>query len=886
MTSVGSQRSAPRRTECHSVHPTRRRTEFHSVHTTRRRTEFHSVHAAHRTVFPSLPAVFLKTTTLFSLLVLSATALAQHQLPFPRDVDAPAGADSETFGESDLATSIAPFVDGDLTRSFEAIRGHVAAERYDQAVEVLGRLLEQRGSADVFLARRGNEETERSLAAEARRLLAGLPAESRARYEAEFGPAARTLLSTAVTRDDPAALHDVAVRYLHTQAGAEALLRLGALYRDRGRAREAALCWQRVRKLPQSAAFEPLLSLRLAAAWTDCGEAARSRQVIERLAESHPAGTLRVGGAQAAWSDRNTELLEKLIAPAAGDTAAEHSAWPVFRGNPARQRPVIAGDPLLFPRWSQTLTNDAASARAVEQSARMATEVGMPRLPMLHPVAVDDLVLVRSGDAVRAFDFHDGRLRWTCPIPDDSSDLAARVWTDSAHGSLAADRRAFYTIETEPANPPLPATDPSAQGVAQMMRMRMRHRFLWAMGPGFGLALDSGEQAWSPGGANLLAARALRAPLQGNLRWRVGGGDGYDEPLLAGMQFLGSPLPHAGRIYALAERSNTIHLVVLDADSGRLNWLQPLATVPQALAADPFRRTVGATPSLSDNVVVCPTSCGGVVAVDLVLRSLLWVYRYPRRSESLFAPDEGRLPVLDQRERWIDPTAVIADGRVLLAPPESDHLHCLDLDTGRLLWRRDRDGYLFVGAVRNGHVLLIGPRQVFALRLDDGKPAWTIPAPLPDGSLPGGHGVHAGRYYYLPLSNASLAVMDFDAGWITRTIRSPRQTVLGNLIHHRGSFIVQGAAFLEACDELEPLRRRVERALEADPHDGESLARLGKIELAAGNLDGALSAFRRAWAANPSPHTRNLLAAALFDALRALPERTAELSAELDTLVR
>ena len=58
----------------------------------------------------------------------------------------------------------------------------------------------------------------------------------------------------------------------------------------------------------------------------------------------------------------------------------------------------------------------------------------------------------------------------------------------------------------------------------------------------------------------------------------------------------------------------------------------------------PTRRAAGASPSFSDGILVCPTSAGAVVAVDISTRSLLWGYQYPhvaaaRRSGLSVYPD-------------------------------------------------------------------------------------------------------------------------------------------------------------------------------------------------------------------------------------------------------
>ena len=131
----------------------------------------------------------------------------------------------------------------------------------------------------------------------------------------------------------------------------------------------------------------------------------------------------------------------------------------------------------------------------------------------------------------------------------------------------------------------------------------------------------------TPASHNQLVALDLKR--EGAYRWMVGGETGLDEPKLAGAFFLGVPLPLFGQLYALAEINSEIRLVVLDAQTGRQEWSQQLAHVDaQTILENPQRRLSGATPSFSDGIVVCPTSAGAVVAVDMATRSLLWGFQY------------------------------------------------------------------------------------------------------------------------------------------------------------------------------------------------------------------------------------------------------------------
>src|SRR5690606_31291958 len=138
------------------------------------------------------------------------------------------------------------------------------------------------------------------------------------------------------------------------------------------------------------------------------------------------------------------------------------------------------------------------------------------------------------------------------------------------------------------------------------------------------------------------------------------------------------------------------------------------------------RRMQSASPSYDSGMIVCPTGAGVVVGVDLAKRSLAWVYRYPTNEtpDMMYRgrEDEG---VSSVSRRWQDSAATIVGGRVLLTPPDSEELHCLDLRTGRVNWKQPREQMNRLACAEGDRLLLVGNRKLKALRLDDGKPAWT-----------------------------------------------------------------------------------------------------------------------------------------------------------------
>ena len=236
--------------------------------------------------------------------------------------------------------------------------------------------------------------------------------------------------------------------------------------------------------------------------------------------------------------------------------------------------------------------------------------------------------------------------------------------------------------------------------------------------------------------------------------------------------FLGALLPLMGQLYVLAEAKGEIRLLALEAASGNVAWSQPLAVVEQSVLQDPLRRTAGVSPAYADGILVCPTSTGAIVGLDLATRSLLWGYRYGRgRTAERRMGGFGIFPFpRSDREgcanpRWTDASVCIRDGRIVATPIESETLHCLSLSDGGLLWKQPRQDDLYVACLTHDNVVLVGRHAVRALSLADGKPAWDgRTVPFPEDSMPSGRGFLSNNRYYIPLSSAEVLGIDVDAG--------------------------------------------------------------------------------------------------------------------------
>ena len=370
----------------------------------------------------------------------------------------------------------------------------------------------------------------------------------------------------------------------------------------------------------------------------------------------------------------------------------------MYRGNSQRNAKTRGSLPMMNFRWLVPTTIDREDEKLVERMARQYRDEGRAAIPALQPLAAGNVVVMRTPGKLLGVDFASGKRIWVWPPWEDDSaelyqgdmnrfrmavlgdrgqELQQRIWDDALYGQISSDGRSVFVLDELGFAPSL--SNPARQMIIAQGGIAFRH-------PG------------APQSSNQLVSLSLAR--QGAAQWIVGGENGEDEPKLAGAFFLGPPLPLQDSLYAIAEFNGEIRLVVLEAKTGRLQWQQQLAHADnRTIQMDAGRRLNGATPSYDGGVLVCPTSAGAVVGVDITTRSLLWGFQYVKRPEANqqqffgFAPFNVS-PLKPAGSRWADATVTIADGRVLVTAVESDQLYCLDVRTGRPAWpaqeREDR----------------------------------------------------------------------------------------------------------------------------------------------------------------------------------------------------
>lgn len=766
----------------------------------------------------------------------------------------------------------------------------------------------------------GAAGTWKSMKSVAADLIDSLDKEGREAYELQFRLRAERALEKAIADGDPDTIMAVARRWFHTPAGGKAAMLLALTTLEGGQPLAAVAWLDRLRSSRHAAAFEPTLSVMRAIAHRRTGDlpravaaledAKKSRRVELRIAGRDLAVAYPSGGAEA-WLAR----VDGEVPPRVAMRASE---WPMPGGDPTRNAVLDGARPLLAPRYRVSLARHPDEARGFERHRQTMAEQQIPLLPAGQPLAVEGRVFVHSSLGLLAIDFETGKRIWmqsgAFGVADDplfmeessgidQQQVDDRVFEDATAGTITSDGNLVFAVE----NPR------QAYAVAELQA-----------------AFRNPLNPLQPGSSNALSAYEIGG--KGRLAWRLSGrgaAEANDQESVERAHegwFVGPPLPAAGQLFVMVEAKGGIRLDVLDSASGKAIWSQPLAELDDGRAIDKpagrERRFAGLTPSLAEGVLVCPTGAGAIVGVDLATRTLLWAYRYPLSSMETTAINGGMInggmmvqaigpgglvirrgpngaiimqgpgASLAARSQWVDGTPILAEGRVVVSPRESDELHCLDLRSGRLVWKRPRKQGLYVAGIVDGRVIVVGGRGVEALSLINGEAAWKEAVSLQNTS-PCGRGCIVGGRLLLPTDAPEVIEIDLAGGRmlgrsagrgghgaggqasggqasgpVGRAASAGGRGVLpGNLVAYRGEVISQTASSLDVYHQAEPLERVVETALSKNADDPWALYWRGQAMLDRGRTSAGIASVQAAHAADPKRISDGMVADTILFAM-------------------
>jgi outer membrane protein assembly factor BamB len=607
----------------------------------------------------------------------------------------------------------------------DAARQHVRQGQLADALRLLERLPTE--AADRFVDQPttsvsgswGTESVWRSLSTEQRQLAEEL---IEATAEAEW--------QRVIQDGHEASLREFSRRFGGTRWGVLAAQHQLALLLDRQHWQQALAAGDRLLDHPASTATDRATVLVVQAMVLSRQQRPVPTWSPEQVALLQRTTVTLGGEAKLGW-----EWLSSLAAPVAADvtpselTPRWRAVWQVPTTVPGPWQPV-------WDRWQQELRAQGA----------------LP-WPAAQPLQTGSAVVVRTTTDLRSVSADSGQLLWRIPndawrvATNESSpvEMDGRRWmlieqsgrralSDTLTAGLASDGERVFAIQ-----------DAQSQGLPL----------------GFNAVRNFEETREGPSPTNVLLA-LHRAT--GDLVWRAGGSSQLSVEGLAEEFFCGVPTFVDDLALVLSQRQTELQLHALRAATGSPLWSVTLGDVPRPLLADPLRQRTGCPVVLDRGLLLCPTASGALVAVDLLTRTPRWAYRYrvnlreqvyrPRGESTAYLPDCWW-------DAWRGVNLSSQRGTVVLASPESNELHAIDLTTGALRWKVPRKSGLAVLAQTDAFVIVAEGFAVRAHRLQDGQVTWRTTLT----ELAGRGAVLADRIWQ-PLADGRLAILDVATGSI------------------------------------------------------------------------------------------------------------------------
>jgi len=783
-----------------------------------------------------------------------------------------AAARDEVSADADGSAGLRLAQDRQVDQWLDAARGHVERQEFALASGLLARVF---GSEEESFATNGSATI---LARdEAWRLAKRLPDGVRTRLEADLDRTAGDawgIVRASDSRDDIAAF---AIRHRFSVSGLEALRMLAAARRDASQHESAAAAWARVAEHPRATMVQRTAA-RLARieSLTAAARHDEASRVCSVALNEDLAPIIAIAGRNISPREwlvvRQRELNEALASDPDARSVRVTPSAPAARGaSLVRFAPNTDPGPALLPSWSRLTPPAADLAKTVGDTQRYFRGQGVVSSLAMRPLVVGQVVLARTMEHLVALDLATGEPIWKEPHPEYAW-IAERplylenpsfrngligAWhrrteADSVFGSLATDGRIVIAV-----------MEPD--------RSRFDFPLSGTTRPGLQNGLTAGGPRW-----NRMSAYEIST---GELRWQIGGEVTGPADVYGGCRFLGPPLPMDDLLFGIVRREDELKLMAIDSQTGHLRWSIALGILPPHLADAIARRRIACSVSLADGRLLCSTAGGALIAVDPVTRGIAWACRYPvDQHDPPTRPVNGMgaAPMADAWwNEWREVTCSSTARLAVLASPESDELHAIDLDEGRPIWSVSRSGALHLAGLFEDLAIVIEPMAVRAHDLRTGLVRWRCET----GEV-SGRGTIVGAKLLQSRRAGGVAVVDLRDGSRRDSLVSA-ETVLGTLIPCGDGWISQTDQSLMKLPLLTQARQAALAKWTDNRTDETAALDLARLDLQSGEPAAARSRLLDA----DTPRTKELRREALLALLRSSPQVPLNLESQAGELL-
>ena len=383
----------------------------------------------------------------------------------------------------------------------------------------------------------------------------------------------------------------------------------------------------------------------------------------------------------------------------------------------ATERCGVANQSVVRP-WSAV---DAGSDYSEEQLERVAAH--MLAVPAVRAVAQPGSVISSDLQSVNVFDQLTGEIRFRVDLDHAQSEV--RFAGEGATPWFSADEQRLFVVQRYESD--------RRSSPNQYTKQRQIDPHVFPVWP-------PDDYMNTP--VAVISSKIVAFDLNhGALLWSAGGLN-FKDPALRDATICGAPFVDRGEVFVLAEAKNTLRLIVLDAFDGRTLWKQQVGWADRSINEDLDRAQANCSPLVCDDLILCPTAAGKLVAVSRVTRCLKWAHEYTTSSVVQFEHHHVFSPENVSTGYWLGDSVSRRDDFVVVTAPDSDELLCIDVPTGRTRWHQPRGDNLYVAHLDSQHVWTLAPTKITKWRLADGSVAKPVDLP---STVTGIAAVHRGQ---------------------------------------------------------------------------------------------------------------------------------------------
>ncbi len=671
----------------------------------------------------------------------------------------------------------------DFERRLEQAKTFLEQSRFHDAVEILQYLngIEE----DFFFF--GEKQQLVPAHSEVSKLLANLPGDAKRNYLNRFGPVAMRERDIALAQGDLKGLNKVSRLYVATQGGQSAAYTAALSLFDQGHLVAASRAFEELAHNTDTEQTKKRFAMRAISSAALAGDAALVQQIAEQFSISLEEITFlptSIVSGREEFNDASTQLV-----------SSSHQLE-----NPA--------DPQFLPIWTQRTIDRYDVEHQVKKLFSDLKETNRAIVTTSQAVLSGNIIAYRTLRALEVRNLQTGELLWenraasnietqfSQSASDDEIELRYRgrvpehhpvtslMLRDAISRSLTTDGRHLFAIEGHE------VISSTSRGYAWQRRTTQK---------------DPEDEKFS---TNEIVAYDFKT---GRVRWRLGGKlieDPFSRPL-AGTFFFGPPVSDGSDLFVIGERDGLISLFSLNPQTGEVLWSQELATPSRSLVDDQVRRFWPCYPSIQDGIIVCPTTCGWLVAVDRSSHQLLWASRFSTRSDKRQRSRGGFAvqSVQNLNHRWMTAPPVVVGNSVLVTPHELPNEYgsgelasiCFDLRTGEELWRQAKGDGLYLAGVDGENAIFVGGTSVIARNIEEsGRLVWKTQFSV-TSSRPSGRSIILDRHLFIPVEGDQLVEISLEKGELVSTKKLASSEIqLGHLYYGEDQLISLSAFDLSA----------------------------------------------------------------------------------------